>query len=241
MSNQQAPEIFYPAFGALLPCIDSGKTAFSLAFEKDFFSYLEEHPHIFAHFHIYMSRRMSRDAQAVLSVYDFSAFHTIVDIGGGVGMFLATIIKAYPHLQGILFDLPATISQARPFLEQAEVVEQCQLVPGNFFVDALPSNGDLYVLALVIHDWDDEQAIQILQKCRQVMSSQSKLIIIDFLVMEKQPPSLRVADEDLFMLTITGGHERTETGFRSLLTKAGLTVHRIIPLQGRRSVIEAIC
>jgi hypothetical protein len=105
-------------------------------------------------------------------------------------------------------------------------------------IDELPRGGDLYILSLIIHDWNDEQASRILHNCRRAMSPESKIGLIEF-VLQEQRVTERVAKEDLFMLVVTGGRERTSQQFRTLLAQAGFLLTRIIPTQGRRSVIEA--
>jgi hypothetical protein len=111
-------------------------------------------------------------------------------------------------------------------------------IGGDFFLDPLPKGGDLYILSLILHDWDDEQAVHILQNCRQALSSESKLVLIEFLLQE-QHEAPRVAKEDLFMLVVTGGRERTSEQFRTLLAQAGFQLIRTVSTPGRRSVIEA--
>jgi hypothetical protein len=231
-------EVYYRAFAELLFSVRTGKTGCEAAFGKSFFEYLGEQPDLFAHFNWHMSRRMRRDAEAVLAVYDFAPYAAVVDIGGGNGLLLSLLLQTYPQMRGTLFDLPSVQAQAQAYLQQAGVADRCEVKGGDFFVDALPAGGDVYILSLIVHDWDDEHALTILRRCRQAMSASSKLVLIEFVLPQDQPEA-RVAAEDLFMLVVTGGRERTLEQFRALLREAGFQLTNVIPTPGRRSILEA--
>jgi tRNA A58 N-methylase Trm61 len=231
-------EVYYRAFAELFHSVKTGKTGSEAAFGKSFFAYLNEHPDVFEHFNTHMSRRMRWDIEAAMGAYDFSPYKRVVDVGGGNGRLLSLLLQKYPQMQAILFDLPIAQTQAKESLEQAGVAKRCDLVSGDFFLDELPKGGDLYLLSLILHDWDDEQALRILQNCRQAMSSESKLVLIEFLLQEQQEAP-RVAKEDLFMLVVTGGRERTSEQFCNLLSQAGFQLIRTVSTPGRRNVIEA--
>jgi hypothetical protein len=232
-------EVYYRAFAELLFSVKTGKTGSEAAFGKSFFAYLNEHPATFEHFNIHMGHRMRQDAEAAFTVYDFASYRRVVDIGGGNGMFLSFLLQHYPHMQATLFDLPTASTQAREYLQQRGMSDRCEVASGDFFTDELPTNGDLYLLSLIIHDWDDEYALRILKNCRRAMSPRSTLVLIEFVIQERKK-NAREAGEDLFMLVVTGGRERTAEQFRMLLAKADLQLSRILPTQGRRSVIEAV-
>jgi predicted O-methyltransferase YrrM len=165
--------------------------------------------------------------------------HTLVDVGGGHGLMLATVLKAHPQMRGVLFELPHAIEGASALLEREGVVPRCEVVSGDFF-RSVPDGGDAYLLKLVLHDWDDERALQILRNCQRAMRPNGILLLVDFV--------LRAGDErdfgkfaDLEMLVLNaGGRERTEPEFRDLLAKAGLHLTQIVPTVTPKSVIEAV-
>jgi hypothetical protein len=152
---------------------------------------------------------------------------------------LATVLRAHPHMRGVLFDLPHAMEGASALLQREGVAQRCELVSGDFF-RSVPEGGDAYLLKLVMHDWDDERALQILRNCQLVMRPKSTLLLVDFV--------LRPGDErdfgkfaDLEMLVLnSGGRERTELEFRDLLVKAGFHLTRIVPTATPKSVIEAV-
>jgi hypothetical protein len=179
----------------------------------------------------------SRRIGPVLAAYDFSGIRTIVDVGGGHGAFIAAILSAYPTMRGILFDLPHVVAGAQPLLEAAAIVGRCETIGGSF-LEATPRGGDAYLLSKVIHDWGDDRAAEILMNCRRVMAAHSRLLLVEAVIPPGNTPHPgKLADINMLVAN-TGGRERTEAEFRSLLNTAGFTLTRIVPTQGESSVIE---
>ncbi len=173
---------------------------------------------------------------AVTEVYDFSAITRLVDIAGGHGLLLAGILKAFPQLRGVLFDLPFVIEGAGRLLDEEGVSDRVELVQGSFF-DSIPADADAYMMKHIIHDWDDESSIKILKNIRSAMTKTGKVLIIEMVVPEGNVPGPSKA-LDILMLVMEGGKERTEEGYRKLLEASGLKLTRIIPTQTPYSVIE---
>jgi hypothetical protein len=100
--------------------------------------------------------------------YDFSKTCQVADVAGGRGRLLATILECNPHLHGILFDLPHVVEDAGHLINDAGVTDRCAFVGGNFF-EEVPKGGDAYILRIIVHDWEDDQAVAILTTCRRAM------------------------------------------------------------------------
>ena len=184
-----------------------------------------------------MASRSAADIAAMLAVYDFSYAKCVVDIGGGNGALLTAILNAFPHLEGVLFDLPHVVESARSLKRRPEISGRICFQSGDFFGE-IPSGGDAYILKKVIHDWPDDKAQEILQHCRQAMSPESRLMLIESVV----PPGNEATFTkflDLWMMVWPGGRERTEIEYRELLKSAGLSLRKIIPTRSPISVIEA--
>jgi 16S rRNA G1207 methylase RsmC len=172
-----------------------------------------------------------------LSLYDFSNFGTVVDVGGGHGGLITSILKNNPKVKGVLFDAPEVIEGARPKLEAAGLAERCETVAGDFF-KSVPAGGDAYVMKWIIHDWDDEKSITILRNCRSRMRANGRLVLVDCVVPESDEPHFSKFI-DLNMLVMTGGKERTAKEFEQLLSAAGFKLLRIIPTELPTSIVEA--
>src|SRR5262249_304414 len=103
---------------------------------------------------------------AAIEAYDFSGIDVLVDVAGGHGMVLTSILKKYPSMGGILFDVQDVIAGAAPVIEAAGVKDRVTTQSGDFF-KAVPSGGDAYIMKHIIHDWDDERAAMILRTIRR--------------------------------------------------------------------------
>jgi hypothetical protein len=113
---------------------------------------------------------------------------------------------------------------------------RCSVIAGNVF-ESVPSGADTYLLRHIIHDWTDEQSVQILNNCRKVIPNNGRLLIIEAVVPSGNEPSL-AKDFDMVMLTFPGGIERTEEEYRFLLERAGFQLHSITPTASVVSVVE---
>jgi hypothetical protein len=227
-------------WGDLLQCVETGEPAFRRAGANDPFSQMEVDPEQAALFDEAMADWTRHVAVATAAVYDFSSFRTIVDVGGGNGVLLAGILNANPTLRGILFDRPHVAERGRARLAELGVADRCAAVGGDFFQE-VPKGGDAYLLKHVIHDWNDDQAVEILRSCHRAMGREARLLVIEGVYpprIDQSDASRGSAGNDVNMLVCTGGRERSEPEFRSLYAAAGFELSRIVPTALRTSVIE---
>jgi hypothetical protein len=230
------PEV-WRAWGETLHAVRTGHSGFANAFGKPLFTYYSEHPEAGRIAAAGFTSRTALENSAIADAYDFSPFKTIVDVGGGQGSLLATILKRHPRLGGVLFDLPHVLDMAKGRLMQEGVQSRCRFVPGNFF-ESVPGGGDLYLLKRILHDYDDKHGRQILANCRRDMPAHASLTVLDAIVPTGNEPSFAKL-QDLHMLVYAGGRERTEAEHRSLLDSAGFHFLRVIPALSDVSIIEA--
>jgi predicted O-methyltransferase YrrM len=231
--------ITWRPWGELAYSVRTGQPAFNHVFGMPVFDYLAEHADAAAILNEAMTSTSSIDANAVVQAYDFSDIHSLVDIGGGHGLLLATILKANPRMRGILFELPHAIDGAAALLQRAGVADRCELVGGDFF-RSVPEGGDAYVLKLVIHDWDDDRAVQILRNCHRVMPPKARLILVEYVLEPGDEPDFgKFVDLEMLVLN-AGGRERTEPEFRDLLAMAGFELTQIARTATPKSVIEGV-
>jgi ubiquinone/menaquinone biosynthesis C-methylase UbiE len=231
-------EDHYPAWGEVLHSVRTGEIAFDHLFGMDVWQYRAQHPDEGRIFDAAMASFSSVVNAAIVASYDFSAIGKIVDVGGGDGSLIAAILKAYPGMKGVLFDLPHVSAGARRRIEAEGVAERCEVVAGDAFT-AVPSGGDAYLLKWIIHDWDDERSVALLKNCHRVMPAKGKLLLVEAIIPAGDSPSFHKF-MDLNMLVMTGGRERTEAEYRSLLDAAGFSLQNIISTQTEMSVLEAV-
>jgi SAM-dependent methyltransferase len=230
------------AWRDLLHSVNTGEVSFERVFGNDVFSYMAKRPEEATVFYEGMSMGAPEICAAVAAAYDFSQFGTVVDIGGAYGVFMIAILRAYPAVRGVVLDLPHVAERTRKEIEAAGLAERCKVVPGDF-AEAVPSGGDAYVLKHVIHDWDDERSIKLLKNCRRVMAPEAKLLIVQSELparIQVSLPHLIATGNDVNMLVVTGGRERTKIEFAALCEAAGLELNRVIATQALVSVIEAV-
>jgi len=232
-------EEHYQAWGELMHSVQTGGSSFEHIYGMNFFEYYAQNPESAKIFDESMTNLSVIHSAAIAPSYDFSSIQTLVDVGGGEGLLIASILKSNPTLKGVLFDRPHVIERAKRFLEAEGVLERCQLAAGNFF-ESVPEGGDAYILKYIIHDWDDERAIAILKQCHKVMPANGKILVAEQVIPPGNEPFMGKL-LDLQMLVMTdGGRERTEAEYIALFEKAGFKLTRIVPTQDDVSLIEGI-
>ncbi len=228
----------YQAWGDLLHSVQTGETGFEHRFGKPLFDYLAEQPEQAAVFDRAMVAIHGGETAAILDAYDFSGFRRIIDVGGGNASQLIEMLGRHPTLTGAVFDLPHVAERAAQSLRTAGLTERGQAVGGSFF-ESIPGGADAYLLRHIIHDWDDQKSVQILQRVRAAMPPQGKLLVIETVIPPGNDPSFAKL-LDLTMLVIPGGVERTEPEYRELYTGAGFQLTRIVSTAAGVDVIEGV-
>jgi hypothetical protein len=229
----------YQAWGEFMHSVQTGGSSFEHIYGMNLYEYLAQNPESAKIFDESMTTFSAIESAAIAASYDFSSIQTLVDVAGGQGLLIASILKSNPTLKGVLFDQPHVIERAKRFLEAEGLLERCQLAAGSFF-EFVPEGGDAYILKNIILDWDDERAIGILKRCHKVMPDNGKLLVAQQVIPPGSPPFIGKF-LDLHMLAVLpGGRERTEAEYRALFEKAGFKLTRIVPTQHEMSIIEGI-
>jgi ubiquinone/menaquinone biosynthesis C-methylase UbiE len=231
-------ELSYKAWGDVMHAVETGQPTTQRVLGMNLFEYLWQKPEVGQIFNDAMSGLATQVSQAVVEAYDFSGSDTVIDIGGGQGVLLGAILPVYPEMHAILFDAPAVVEGAHQRLEAVRLAERCEVVGGDFF-ERVPEGGDIYLLSSVLHDWDDEHSLLILRNCRRAMKQNGKLLLIECVIPHSSEPCFSKL-LDLQMLVVTGGRERTEEQFQSLLSAAGFEMKGIISTAVPERIIEAV-
>jgi hypothetical protein len=232
----------YRAWGELMYTLKTGEPVFEHIYGKSRWQKMAEDPDDAAQFNAAMVEITSRVARAFIARYDFEGIETVVDVAGGNGALLTAILKAYPTMKGILFDLPAGLAGADQRMKAEGLDGRVTFVEGSFF-ESIPRSGDLYLLKSIVHDWDDDQAAAILARCRMAMSASSKLVVLERYMpdeMDSIEDALGTVMSDLHMMVVLGGAERTTAEYASLLAAAGLRLTQPITMDSEFYAIEAV-
>ena len=226
------------AWHELPEAVRTGDAAFPRVHGRGFWDYLAAHPEEGARFDAAATGGVDARGRALLAARDLSGLGTLVDVGGGQGGLLAAALTAVPGLRGVLFDRPEVLPGAEAFLAAAGVRERCDLVGGDFLAE-LPPGGDAYVLAVVVHDWPDEQAVAILRTCHRAMAPGARVWLVEQ-VLAPGDANDRVKFGDLLMLVTFGAKERTAEEYRALLEAAGFAGVAVHAGEPPWSVVEAV-
>jgi hypothetical protein len=224
--------IEWQSFELLNHSITTGKPAVEQVTPGGLWAYLAQHPEMSGIFDQAMTGKAHGQIAGILSNYDFSGFKTIADIGGGRGHLLQAVLGASPDAAGVLFDLPQVIDQI-----SGTASARIKLQGGDFFKDPLPVC-DAYLIMQVIHDWSDQQSVEILSAIRRVAPSHARLLLIEGIIPDDSKPSW-IKMLDLFMLALHTGKERTRREFEHLLVASGFRLEKVIDIGMGTSILDA--
>ncbi|APU13364.1 MULTISPECIES: methyltransferase [Actinoalloteichus] len=214
------------AYSGLLESIRTGEAAYPKTFGCSVWRDFESSPALSESFGSYLAELAGEWGQELAERHDWSGVSKVVDVGGGDGTLISTLLRIHPTMRGVLVDLPATALAARQRLAAAGLVDRCTVVEGSFF-ERLPDGGDLYVLAQVLHDWPDAEAVAILRRCAEAAGRGGRLLVVERIRSDESPS--RAADAafaamDLRMLLLFGSLERSADQFARLAAEAGLSL-----------------
>lgn len=232
-----APEP-WEAWGRLRDTVMTGECGYVVAHGVPTYEYLAGHPELAGPFDRWMSRQSDQHNAAILAAFDFSAFATVADIGGGQGSTLAAILQANPAVRGILVDLPQVVASTSP-LAAAGVGDRCEVI-GDDILEEVPEGADLYLLKRVLMIWGDDEATRALANCARAAGSEGRILVVEMVMPDGNEPSPAKSFDLLMMLANPGGRVRTEAEFRDLFSAAGLRLSRVIATSSPNSLLEGV-
>ena len=226
-------------WGRLGYSVKTGMPAFDNVFGAPIFEYLSRNPDVAAVFNGAMTSISAAEARAVSAAYDFKGIETLMDVAGGHGVLLATVLHRRKRMRGVLFDLPHVAAGAAATFTRAGLTGRVRIESGDFFKE-LPTGADAIIMKHIIHDWDDGSATRILQTCHRALGPRGKVLIVDPVVPPGNVPHYgKLLDLEMLVLT-PRGRERTKTEFAKLLRRAGLRLSGVISTGSPLSIVEAV-
>jgi hypothetical protein len=223
----------------LLHTLRTGQPAVEKVMGRPLFEVFASDPALSKVFNDAMTSMSALAIPAALDVFDFSGIRVLVDVAGGHGRVLTSILQRNPAMRGVLFDLEHVVAGAGPLIAESGVADRCTTMSGDFF-KAVPPGGDAYIMKHIIHDWDDERCRTILRNIHHALAGvpKGRVILLETVVQTGNTPDFAKLI-DMEMLLIPGGRERTADEFRTLFASAGFELTRIVPTASALSVIEA--
>jgi hypothetical protein len=194
-------------------------------------------------FRAVMGTAPADDYAPIAEAWDFSRAKVVADLGGGGGSLILAVLGLNPHLRGMMVDLEPSVEAAKSRFAQEDPSSRCELIAADL-MQSVPVGADVYMLKHVLHGRTDAEAITILKNCRAVIPENGSLLIVEFIL----PPLVSHADpqleghlmSDLNMLAVTGGKERSERQWRTLLDEAGFILSGVYPVVGDNLMVRNV-
>ncbi len=227
------------ALSELLFSVTTGKPSFEKRCGSEMFPHLRRSRDQALMFDDAMTALTALWAPRLAAAYEFAPWGSLMDVGGGNGLLLAEILKVHRGLRGVLAEQPDVLERARQRgFFSGELAGRVQFESCDFFRE-IPAGCRAYLLKMVIHDWDDKRASQILINCRRAVPKDGVLLLVEYQLGEQNTPSFGKT-VDIFMLAVTGGKERTLEQHRDLLASADFRLRRAIPVSDELMILEAL-
>jgi SAM-dependent methyltransferase len=226
------------AWTGLVDSVRTGESAFERVHGGPSWDHFRDHPEDGKIFDAAMTAVSRGFVATINDGYDFASAGTVVDVGGGQGALLAAVLAENPHLRGVLFDLPHVV--ADQIIDAAGVGDRCTCEGGDFFA-SVPAGGDVYMLASIIHDWDDDSATRILRNCRDAMNPGGRVLLGEAVLPEAtQPSPVKWMDLEMLVMNVRGARQRTESEYRELFARAGLRLSGIVGKNDMFGLVEGV-
>jgi hypothetical protein len=228
----------WSVWNELLYSVKTGQSAMRHVHGMGFWEYVDKHPEDLRMLNVGTDQFSTLLNPIILAAYDFSTFRSLTDVGGGLGNFLCQVCELNPSFHGTLFDRLSVVEEAREMYANTPFESRLTMVPGNFF-EELPAGRDAYFYKFVMNDWGDDYIRRMLTACRRAIPAHGKLLIAEFVLIEKPDPISAMMSLETF-LGFEGGHGRTVEEFRALLKECGFTMTRVVPTASSLSLIEGV-
>lgn len=225
------------AWEDIVHSVRTGQPGFDAAHGCKPFDYFTEHPEAAEIFNQTMIGFSRLEHPAIVAAYDFGRFGSLMDVAGGRGHLLAAILKEYPAVKGIVYDLPHVVESARQHATETGLPADCRFQAGSFF-ESIPAGADAYMMKFILHDWNDAECGTILGRCREAMGGKATLLVIEHVIQPDEPSLGKLLDIE--MLVVPGGRERTEDEYRALFAASGLRLNRVVRTSGPLSIMEVV-
>jgi len=234
-------DLLADSWSLLTDCVRTGKPA-SQVRDPNVPSRWSQDPEADSIFRAVMGTAPAEDYAPIASAWDFSRANVVADLGGGGGALILAVLERNPHLRGILVDREDSIDAARSRFAAQSLSSRCKLIAADL-TQALPAGADVYMFKHVLHGYRDPEAIAVLRNCRAVIPESGTLLIIEFilpsLVSHADPHLEAHLMSDLNMLAVTGGRERSEQEWRTLLEAAGFRLAGVLPVGSDVGILDA--
>ncbi len=228
---------FLKSAAALGHSLETGQSAHDHALGQTVWEYMRDHPEDNAAFNKGLAEIRTDEQATIAAAYGWTGITTVVDVGGGAGALLASVVGSNPGVRGILFDRPDVLPDANHLLTTRGVRDQCELVAGSFF-ERMEVRADVWILSQILHDWPDAECRMILTRCRERMASADRLLVIEMVPVPGRP-DLGIALLDIMMMMFFGeARQRTVDEYNESFAATGFSPARVLETGTAFSILE---
>jgi predicted O-methyltransferase YrrM len=181
------------------------------------------------HLTLALAGRAQNVAPHLARVADLGSAKKLLDVGGGTGLYSIALLERFPQLQASVLDRPEVLKIAAEFAARHDLTERIELLPGDMFTAELPDDCDAILLSNILHDWDEPQCEQLIQKCAAALPIGGQLLIHDVFLNDDLAGPLPLALYSAALFTLTEGRAYSAAEYRAWLTAAGLVAEIIKP------------
>ena len=228
----------YKPWGNIVDILKNGNgKEYSPTVEKGTLPYLQDKPKDLQIFHEAMLKKWETEDSKIVEAFDFSSFQKVIDIGGGKGSFLLSILQQNNNLEGAVFDLPTTFENSE--------LDESNIMKGDFF-EEIPDKADVYTMKNVIHNWPEDKTKKIMENVRKAMMSANRVnTSIEnkrLLIIENVLPDDGSSDISNWMslnfMILVNGQERNKEEYKTLGEDCGFRLENIYTTDTNRDILE---
>jgi predicted O-methyltransferase YrrM len=194
------------------------------------------------HLTLALAGRAKNVAPALAAAVDASHAKTLLDLGGGTGIYSIALVQKNPQLRAVVFDRPEVLKVAAEMAAEYGVTDRIELAPGDMFVDPLPPGMDLVLLSNILHDWDAPECRKLIERSAAALSPRGRVLIHDVFLNDALDGPLPIALYSAALFSLTEGRAYSVGEYRAMLEAAGLSAGEVVPtavhcgvLEGRRA------
>jgi predicted O-methyltransferase YrrM len=181
------------------------------------------------HLTLCLAGRAKNVAPHLAACVDLTNARTLLDVGGGTGIYAIACLQTNPGLRAVVFDGPEVLKVAREMADAYGVADRLACVPGDMFADPLPAGNNAVLLSNVLHDWDVPQNRDLVRRCADALAPGGRLLIHDVFLNDAQDGPLPVALYSAALFSVCEGRAYSAAEYREWLTEAGLTPGEVVP------------
>lgn len=186
-----------------------------------------------------LAGRARNVAPALARNYPLDGVETLLDVGGGTGIYAYAYLRRHAGMRAIVFDRPEVLKVARERAEEYGVADRVELVAGDMFADALPAGCDAVLLSNVLHDWDVAECRTLVGRCAAALPVGGRLLVHDVFLEDTMDGPLPLALYSASLFSLTEGRAYSAAEYRGWLEGAGLRVGGVVPTLAHCGVIPA--